>query len=107
MEINQNKHPMPSNHLLLAIITAILCCLPAGIVSIIYASQVNTKYNAEDYEGAERASKNARIWWIVALILGLLIVVAIPLVVFLFAGDEFIEEFTKAYNQELEKSSQN
>jgi len=86
METNQTKPPMPSNHLALAIFTTILCCLPAGIVSIVYASQVNTKYNAGDYEGAERASKNAKTWWIVALIVGLVIVVASTLIDFCICG---------------------
>jgi uncharacterized membrane protein len=98
METNQTKPPMPPNHLALSIITTILCCLPAGIVSIVYASQVNTKYNAEDYEGAERASKNARTWWIVALITGLVIVIAYALFIFVFAG----EAFSDAYNEEMQ-----
>lgn len=34
---NQPQFP-PNNHLALAIITTILCCLPAGIVSIVYAT---------------------------------------------------------------------
>jgi len=98
METNQTKPPMPTNHLALAIITTILCCLPAGIVSIVYASQVNTKYNAGDYEGAEKSSKNAKTWWIVALIVGLVIVIAYALFIFVFAGEAFLD----AYNEEMQ-----
>lgn len=100
MESNQNQPPMPSNHLAMAIITTILCCLPAGIVSIIYASQVNTKYNAGDYEGAVRASKNAKTWWIVALVAGLVIILGYAIFVFVFAGDAF----TEAFNAEMQKN---
>lgn len=57
----------PNNHLAMAIISTLICCLPAGVVSIVYASQVNSKFMAGDYEGAERASKNAKTWWIVSL----------------------------------------
>lgn len=57
----------PNNHLAMAIISTLLCCMPAGIVSIVYASQVNSKFMAGDYIGAERASKNAKTWWIVSL----------------------------------------
>ncbi|MDR9399858.1 MAG: CD225/dispanin family protein [Psychroflexus sp.] len=65
------KNP-PNNHLALAIVTTLLCCQPAGIVSIVYASQVNSKYIAGDYAGAERASANAKTWWIVSIVIGVL-----------------------------------
>jgi hypothetical protein len=52
----------PKNWLVESIIVTILCCLPAGIVGIIYATQVNTKWNNGDYEGARKASKDAGLW---------------------------------------------
>jgi hypothetical protein len=64
------RPPQPPNHLAMAIITTVLCCQITGIVSIVYASQVNSKYMAGDYEGALRASKDAKTWWIVGLALG-------------------------------------
>ncbi|MFN2261585.1 MAG: CD225/dispanin family protein [Psychroflexus sp.] len=70
MEQNQNqvtKTP-PPNYLAFAIITTILCCLPAGIVSIVYASEVNRKWMSQDYEGAYRASQNAKTWAIVSAV---------------------------------------
>ncbi|RIH66248.1 CD225/dispanin family protein [Mariniphaga sediminis] len=55
----------PSNYLVWAILTTILCCLPFGIVSIVYAAQVNTKWQAGDYDGAKISSKNAKLWaWV-------------------------------------------
>lgn len=55
----------PPNYLVWAILTTILCCLPFGIVSIVYAAQVNSKWTAGDYEGAKLSSKNAKIWaWV-------------------------------------------
>ncbi|SHJ66228.1 Interferon-induced transmembrane protein [Tangfeifania diversioriginum] len=55
----------PPNYLVWAILTTILCCLPFGIVSIVYAAQVNSKWTAGDYEGAKQSSKNAKIWaWV-------------------------------------------
>lgn len=55
----------PPNYLAWAIITTILCCLPFGIVSIVYAAQVNSKWQMGDYEGAKQSSKNAKIWaWV-------------------------------------------
>ena len=34
--------------------TTLLCCLPAGIVSIVFAAQVDGKWNSGDYAGARR-----------------------------------------------------
>ena len=99
MEANQNQPPRPSNHLALAIITTILCCLPAGIVSIVYASQINSKYNAGDYEGAQRASKNAKTWWIVAIIAALVIMIGYTLFIVIFADEEFIEAFNEGLQE--------
>jgi hypothetical protein len=50
------------NYLPQAILTTLFCCLPFGIVAIVYAAQVNTKLQAGDYEGAMQSSKNAKIW---------------------------------------------
>jgi ABC-type Fe3+ transport system permease subunit len=62
----QSTHQAPPpNYLVWAILTTILCCLPFGIVSIIYAAQVNSKWQMGDYEGAKQSSKNAKIWaWV-------------------------------------------
>ncbi|WP_127844821.1 CD225/dispanin family protein [Psychroflexus aestuariivivens] len=70
MEQSQNYNPKapPPNYLAFAIITTILCCLPAGIVSIVYASEVNRKWMSQDYEGAYRASQNAKTWAIVSAV---------------------------------------
>lgn len=55
----------PPNYLVWAILTTILCCLPFGIVSIVYAAQVNSKWQMGDFEGAKLSSKNAKIWaWV-------------------------------------------
>ena len=37
------------NYLVQAILTTLFCCLPFGIVAIVYAAQVNTKIEAGDY----------------------------------------------------------
>jgi hypothetical protein len=61
----------PQNYLVWAIVTTLLCCLPFGIISIIYAAQVNSKWQAGDTIGAEQASKNAKLWAWVAFGAGL------------------------------------
>ncbi len=81
-EVNQvtNQEIRPSNYLMGSILATIFCCLPVGIVSIIFASQVNTKYNAGDFEGAQKASKQTKqfmIWTIVAGLVGVIAYVVI------------------------------
>jgi len=58
------------NYLPWAIVTTVLCCMPFGIVSIVYAAQVNSKQAAGDIAGAMDASKKARTWAIVAAAVG-------------------------------------
>lgn len=52
-----------------AIITVLLCTIP-GIVAIVFATQVNTKWSAGDAAGAYDASKKAKTWALVGTILG-------------------------------------
>jgi len=78
MEQNQ-----PKNYLVESILVTIFCCLPFGIAGIVFASQVNSKYANGDYEGALKASKDAKKWMKWGLISG--IIVAVLYTVFLFA----------------------
>ena len=50
----------PDNYLVWAILSTIFCCLPLGIVSIIYSSKVDSQYNAGDYLGAQDSADKAK-----------------------------------------------
>lgn len=63
---------MPSNYLALAIITTICCCIPTGIVAIIYASKVSPAYMRGDYAAAAEASSKAELWVIISFVAGLI-----------------------------------
>jgi len=67
--------PPPSSNLVWAILATIFCCLPFGIVSIVYAAGVNSKWTAGDYQGAQDASSKARTWAIAAAISGVVLIV--------------------------------
>ncbi|WP_207943746.1 CD225/dispanin family protein, partial [Actinomadura sp. KC345] len=56
-----------------AILTTIFCCLPAGVVSIVFAAQVNSKWNAGDQGGAQKASEKAKTWAIVSAVAGVIV----------------------------------
>lgn len=59
------------NNLVLAIVAAvvsfIMCCLPHGVISVIFATQVNKKAAAGDIAGATQAAKNAKLWAIISI----------------------------------------
>jgi len=63
------------NYLVFAILTTVLCCLPTGIVGIVYAAQVNGKLQMGDVAGAKSASDNAKMWCWISFGLGLAAVV--------------------------------
>ena len=64
--------PQVSNYLVPAILTTICCCLPFGIVAIVFAAQVNAKLQAGDIQGAKQSSDKAKMWCLVALLCGVI-----------------------------------
>ena len=58
-----------------SIAATLLCYLPAGIVAIVYSAQARSKSQVGDYAGASHAARNARIWLIVAVVLGIVAII--------------------------------
>jgi hypothetical protein len=57
--------PKIQNYLVPSILITLCCCVPAGIVAIIYAAQVNSKLAAGDIHGAQESARLAKIWtWV-------------------------------------------
>jgi hypothetical protein len=74
------------NYLIPAIVSTIVCCVPLGVVSIIFAVQVNTKVAAGDIAGAMESSKKAKLFMFIAIGSGLLVwVCSIILWIFVIA----------------------
>lgn len=69
--------PAPSSYLVWSILTTLFCCLPFGIVSIVFAAQVNSKWNAGDFDGARSSSQNAKKWAIASAIAGVIVIILI------------------------------
>jgi hypothetical protein len=61
------------NYLVQSILVTLCCCVPAGIVAIVYAAQVNSKVAAGDVAGAQESSRLAKIWSWVGFGLGVLV----------------------------------
>lgn len=62
------------NHMVKAILTTIFCCLPFGIVAIVYAAQVDGKVRSGDIAGAIEASNNADKWGNWSIYLGVAVI---------------------------------
>ena len=86
----QVNHPQvpPSNYLVFAILTTIFCGKIFGIVAIVFAAQVNTHWQAGNYEAALSASRNAKLWAWISFAAGMfwVILFAMLSVFGLFAG---------------------
>lgn len=69
--------PMPQqsvpNYLVQSILTTLFCCLPLGIVAIVFAAQVNGKLQAGDYAGAVDSSNKAKMFSWISFGIGLVI----------------------------------
>ena len=60
----------PPNYLVWSILTTVLCCWALGIPSIVFASQVNSKWARGDFAGALNSSTKARQFAIWSAIVG-------------------------------------
>ncbi|MDQ1484136.1 MAG: hypothetical protein QOF35_2212 [Actinomycetota bacterium] len=80
----QGAQGAPPNYLVWAILSTVLCCLPLGVVSIVFSTQVNSKWALGDVAGAQEASVRAKrfaIWsavvWVVIAVLLLIALLAL------------------------------
>ncbi len=60
----------PPTYLVWAVISTLCCCLPTGIVAIIYASKVSPLWQRGDYAGSREASEKAGWWTIISFVAG-------------------------------------
>ena len=60
------------NYLVQAILCTLFCCLPFGIVAIVFAAQVNGHLAAGNHQAAASASANARTWCWISFWLGII-----------------------------------
>ena len=65
----------PANNLVWGILTTLFCCLPLGVASIVFAAQVNGKWAAGDYAGAQESADKARKFAMWGAIAGVVVIV--------------------------------
>ena len=74
----------PDSHLVWAILSTVLCCLPLGIVSIVYSTKVSGLWAQGRYAEAQSASESAKKWAIIAAVVGIVVSVIGTVIWFAF-----------------------
>lgn len=69
----QPAEPCPATNLGWNIAATLCCCLPAGIIGIIFSMQVQRRWMQGDIEGARKASDNAAWCFMISVVLALVI----------------------------------
>jgi len=70
----------PKNYLIESILVTVLCCLPLGIVGIVFASKVDNLYRTGDMTGAQEASAKAKKFMTWGLVAGIVVYVLYAIV---------------------------
>ncbi len=83
----------PKNWLVESILVTLFCCLPFGIVGIINASSVESKFYAGDFVGAKQASRDARKWMLWGFWSGMIGILLYVVFYFFIFGVALLDEF--------------
>jgi len=75
-----------------SIVATVLCCLPAGVVGIVFASQANSAMASGNWAEAQRKAQQAKTWTLVSVGLGVVVIVGI-FVMFAMVGATSFQEF--------------
>lgn len=73
----------PDNFLVWSILSTILCCLPLGIVGIVYANKVDPLWFAGKYAESEEAAKKARLWTFISVGVGIAGIIIYSIIILL------------------------
>ncbi len=82
--VNNNKPSIPPKTWLVeSILVTLFCCLPFGIIGIINASKVESRFYAGDYQDAEKCSQDAKKWTVLSFWIGLSIGIIYMIIMFI------------------------
>lgn len=73
---SSQAHPNIPNYLWQSIVATVLCCMPFGVVAIVFAAKVDSLVARGDLAGAQAASQSAKNWTIAAAATGGVIILA-------------------------------
>ncbi|MEJ7677797.1 MAG: CD225/dispanin family protein [Segetibacter sp.] len=97
----QSQTPLPQtppkNWLVESILVTLFCCLPFGIAGIVFATQVNSKFAAGDYNGALQASRDAARWTKIGFWAGIVVIIAYAIFAMFFGGLAILSGRNRSY----------
>ncbi len=82
----------PKTWLAESILTTLFCCLPFGVVGIVYAAQVTSLFSQGNYAAAQETSRKAGMWTKISFFVGLGVIV-IYLLMTLFLGFSWFDAY--------------
>ena len=62
-------------YLVFSILCTILCCMPFGVVAIVFAAKINSALSAGNIAEAKDCAKKSKIWIIVSAVVGLVAII--------------------------------
>jgi hypothetical protein len=86
---NVNNRKPPKTWLAESILATIFCCFPFGIVGIVNAAKVESRFYAGDIYEADRLSKEAKKWTMVSFWVGLSVAAIYLIFMIVAAADGF------------------
>lgn len=89
---NETNSAPPKTWLVESILVTLFCCLPFGIVGIINASKVESKFYAGQIEEAKRSSREAGKWTKIGFWIGISGIILYILFVVVVGGIGFLSE---------------
>lgn len=84
-----NTQVVPPNYLVWSILVTLFCCIPGGVVAIVYSTQVSSRFLQGDYEGANASSRNARKWAIISAVAGAVIGIIYAIIIAVTGASAF------------------
>ena len=76
----------PPDYLIWSILSTLCCCPVTGVIAIVYSSQVQSKWNEGDQQGAVQASQTTMRWLIGGIVANLLANVIQAVFIYLTTG---------------------
>ncbi|WP_303328178.1 CD225/dispanin family protein [uncultured Muribaculum sp.] len=73
----RQEQPSPPNYIVWSVISILLCCQVTGAIALIYSILVEYRYSNGNIDGAWSASRSAKTWNIVSIVL---ILIWLPLI---------------------------
>ena len=62
-------------YLVFSILCTILCCMPFGVVAIVFAAKINSALSAGNIAEAKECAKKSKTWIIVSAVVGLVVII--------------------------------